>query len=273
MIYELTKDHFKKINHLLAGLEKHPVINGVMDGNNPGCIFADDPEDIRTALVWAKNEMFFLLGDGDNKEFTSFLESFILTEIKPEALKIGQDNFDLEVYPPENWQSQLAGIFPNVELRQGERVPFVFNKQMFLEKSAFTSVPEGYQLTRISPEVIGMDKESLIEQEILRFWPSLDSFFINGIGYCVLKESEVIGTCISVFASGREHEIGINTYSTAHRGKGLASAMARAYIAACLEHGFTPHWTTEDFRKDSVAIALKNGFEKLPNYTAYYFHF
>ncbi len=116
-------------------------------------------------------------------------------------------------------------------------------------------VPGEYELKEIDRSVIARDTGNTIAAEIMKFWRSPDDFFEKGIGYCVLKQNEVVGTCISVYVSANEYEIGINTYAAEHRGKGLATAMAAAFINKCLSLGGTPHWTTEYFRKDSIAIA------------------
>lgn len=49
--------------------------------------------------------------------------------------------------------------------------------------------------------------------------------------------------------------------------------MTREFIRECLEKEANPHWATEDFRKDSIAIAQKLGFKELPKYVLYYIPF
>ncbi|MFD2443610.1 GNAT family N-acetyltransferase [Bacillus sp. CGMCC 1.16607] len=273
MIYELKPNEYKKIKPLLINLENHPVINGVIDGNNLGRIFVDHLDAPKTALVWAKMEMFFLIGDSKHGHFITKLESFIINHIKPEALAIGDTDFNLEAFPFHEWKDAIFRNF-SVSFNEGQRVPFIFKKDRFLDylgKSIFQ--PSDYSIRLIDHRVIENDNEKVIEKEILKFWESFDHFFQTGFGYCVTKGNEVIGSCISVFVTGNEYEIGINTYSTEHRGKGLATLMAREFICNCLEKGGIPHWTTEDFRKDSIAIANKLGFKQLPNYSMLYIPF
>lgn len=275
MILELNIDEFSTIKPLLkrVDLEQHPVINGVVEGNNLGSIFVDDVNAPTVALVWAQMEMFYLIGDSGNEAFNSLLEPFILNHIKPKALAIGDLDFNLETYPLGEWNQTIRNFF-KVTLSKGLRVPFVFDKDLFKE---YVQTPyqiyTGYEVHRIDERIVEIDKEMIIKGEILKFWESLEKFFQNGLGYCVLKDNAIIGTCISVFVSGQEFEIGINTYGTEHRGKGLASVMAREFICECLENNATPHWTTEDFRKDSIAIAEKMGFLQQPKYIAYFIPF
>ncbi|MDP5276610.1 GNAT family N-acetyltransferase [Chengkuizengella axinellae] len=271
MIYELHPKDFKKIKPLLNGLEKNPVINGVIDGNNLGRIYVDQIDSPKAALVWVKMELFYLIGISKNSKFNSFIEQFIIQNIKPEALEIGDDCLNLELYPFDLWNSSINDIFKS-QLIKGERVPFQFQKECFCYAKC-NPIPSEYQVLRMDQNLMGLDEKHIIREEIKKFWNSLETFFENGFGYCVIKDDEVVGTCISVFVCKDEYEIGINTYHPRHRGKGLATAMASEFIKECLEKGITPHWTTEHFRKDSIAIANKLGFKQLPNYQVYYLPF
>ncbi|WP_236345726.1 GNAT family N-acetyltransferase [Paenibacillus plantiphilus] len=276
VIKELEVQQYAAIRPLLEGMGRNPVIEGVIDGNNRGRIFADHAQAPTAAFVWAKNEMFYLLGAGgeQSKGFNGQLEHFIIQTIKPLALADGEDYFNMEIPSYPCWQSTIDSYFRN-QLNRGERVPFIFRRDQFqLRRLANTaSLASGYELRAIDRIAIEMDTERTMTKEILKFWESIEQFMSMGIGYCVMKGHEVVGTCLSVFVSGDDYEIGINTYNTEHRGKGLATAMAMHFITACLHRGGVPHWTTESFRLDSIAIANKLGFEQLPNYPVYYHSF
>ncbi|MFS0863087.1 GNAT family N-acetyltransferase [Fredinandcohnia sp. 179-A 10B2 NHS] len=273
MIFKLTKSDYTIVIPLLPGLENHPVIFGVIDGNNPGEIYVDNKINPRTALIWAKNEMFYLCGNLKNPEFNKEIEEYIASIIKNEAIQHGEHDLNLELYPTHKWDGTIDQIFQRVQLLKGERVPFTFHKEWFLQ-SGSKEIADGYEVKLITQELINNDVSHIVENEIKKFWgPTLEPFFEKGFGYAVVQGASIIGTCLSVFITKNEYEIGINTYDTNHRGKGLATAMARAFIEECVRRGVTPHWTTEAFRRDSVAIAKKIGFEQLPNYTVYYLPF
>jgi hypothetical protein len=223
-MFELNVEEFNLIKPLLRslGLEHHPVMNGVVDRNNLGSIFVNKVNEPSAALIWAHNEMFYIVGDSGYNQFNSQLESFILKQIKPRALDIGDTDFNLELYPFEQWENTIKEHF-HLSFFQGLRVPFDFNRDSFLENCPKTiKVPTGYELHRINEDIVRRDREMTIRSEILKFWESLEKFYQVGLGYCVVKNHIVIGTCISVFVSDNEYEIGINTYGTEHRGKGLA---------------------------------------------------
>lgn len=275
MIIELNMKEYSNIKSLLKNLdlEYHPVINGVLDGNNLGRIFVDDIVAPSVAFVWAKMEMFYFIGNSNNDQFNRSLEMFILQNIKPEALELGDTDFNLEVYPFSNWEMTIKNNF-RVSFYEGYRVPFEFEQNLFLNYFQKPyEIYSGYEIYRIDSKIISLDEGKIIQNEILKFWESVEKFLQTGLGYCVLKDNIVIGACISAFVSNREYEIGINTYGTEHRGKGLATSMAREFIRECMENDLIPHWTTENFRQDSIAIAKKMGFKQLKEYPVYYIPF
>ncbi|MBD2869336.1 GNAT family N-acetyltransferase [Paenibacillus arenilitoris] len=274
MIYYLeAADCCRLVKPLLGEAQSNVVINGVLNGNNRGKVYVDHREAPRAALVWAENEMFYLVGRYE-EAFYSRLEAFIAERIASEALRQGEDCFNLEVYSSEEAHAFVAGRFER-KLNRGERIPFVFERERFEadDSGREEKLPDGYRLAEIDSVALATGAGGIIATEIIKFWPSIERFLAKGIGFCVMKDREVVGTCLSVFVSGSEHEIGINTYDPKHRGKGLATAMATAFMRKCLSIGGTPHWTTEQFRKDSIAIARKLGFRQLAGYPVYYLGF
>ncbi|SEK28560.1 GNAT family N-acetyltransferase [Paenibacillus sp. OK003] len=265
----------KQLEPFISGTNGHVVMGGVLAGLQRGRVYADQLLAPKSALIWAKNEMFYLIGRSDNAHFNSLVRELLVQELLPEALDAGEDMLNLEVYPEpgSNWSSVLDHMFKG-RLREGLRVPFQFNlakyEQWLQRSSSSLLIPPGYVVQVIDRAVMLEDKSRIIEQEILKFWHSVKDFFQYGAGTCTVYQGKVVGTCISVFVSGIHHETGINTYDPIHRGKGLATAMARAYVQSVLERNCVPHWTTEDFRHDSIAIAGKLGFDQGRAYPVYY---
>lgn len=265
----------KQLAPFISGTYGHVVMGGVLTRLQRGRVYADQLHAPKSALIWAENEMFYLIGRSDNEQFISLVREVLVQELLPEALDAGEDMLNLEVYPEpgSDWSPVLDHMF-NGRLREGLRVPFQFNlakyEQWMERSSSSLFVPPGYKLQIIDRAVMLEDKSCIIEQEILKFWHSLEDFFRYGAGTCTVYEGQVVGTCISVFVSDIHHETGINTYDSIHRGKGLATAMASAYVQSVLERNCVPHWTTEEFRHDSIAIAGKLGFDQGRAYPVYY---
>ncbi|WP_456275792.1 GNAT family N-acetyltransferase [Bacillus sp. AK128] len=272
-MYELEPSEYRLVNQAFPYIGDKPVIQGVIEGNNRGRVYVDSRVNSpKAALIWAKNEMFYFVGV-PTLQFVETIEGFLQEQVFPEALMIGDDHFNLEMYPFNQWDPYISTIFKKNPIHKAQRVPFTFGEEKFyqyLEYSDIQSVTE-YQFSTITKEQILDDSTGVINAEIEKFWPSWDDFCHKGLGVSVKKGKEVVGTCISAFTYEKHYEIGINTYSTAHRGKGIVTEMAERFIEECLNKGYTPHWTTESFRKDSIRIAEKLGFTKHTYYDVYHF--
>ncbi|MBM7659674.1 hypothetical protein JOC85_000441 [Bacillus mesophilus] len=273
-MYELKSSQFEVINRHFPYLWDKTVIQGVLEANNRGRIFIDQMEQPKAALIWAVHEMYYFVGE-PTSDFISSIESFLEEHIFPEAIKTGDDHFNLELYPFENWNSHIPSIFNKYIVNEGKRVPFTFSKedfQNYINESTLKSKElSTYQFEIVTKDKILGDSSHILKTEIEKFWPSVDHFLSKGIGICVTSGKEIVGTCLSVYAYQNHYEIGINTYKTSHRGKGIATEMAKRFIMESLERGYIPHWTTESFRVDSIKVALKLGFTKHNHYTVYHF--
>lgn len=270
-MYLLDESRYNELNELFPYIYEKVVIQGVLHGNNMGKVYVDDVNQPQAALIWAMNEMFYFVGK-PTPIFVDRVEEFIHSTIKPEALELGEDCFNLELYPFKVWEPYIDKIFIETEVQRGRRVPFTFHVDDFLNYNpTYNERLEEYKFLNVNEETIQLDETFMLKKEVLKFWPTLENFYKKGSGICVFHGKELVGSCISVYVYNNHEEIGINTYDEKHRGKGIASEMARQFIKNCLEKGNIPHWTTEWFREDSVRIAQKLGFEKHEMYSVFFF--
>ena len=57
MIYRLERNEYDKVLPLFNNFPNHPVILGVIEGNNPGRIWVDDRANPKRTLLWAMFEV------------------------------------------------------------------------------------------------------------------------------------------------------------------------------------------------------------------------
>lgn len=270
MIYELPHEDYSKVKKIFAEQKNHPVINGVIQRNNRGKIYVDNLTDPHTALIWAVNEMFYLGGSPDNDNFNTSLNSFLFDTIAPEALELGDSFFQLEVFPKGQWENKLENLLRDKLPKIYHRWSFTFNKESYMSSAGHNyRLPEGYQLKKIDKNLLIDEADKVLTNKILAHWYSVEEFLQKGAGYCVMQDDKVITLCLSVYASTENMEIGIHTFGRRHRGKGLATTAAKALIDYCISVGITPHWTTENFRFASRAVALRLGFENQVEFPCY----
>ncbi|MCA1321861.1 GNAT family N-acetyltransferase [Bacillus tianshenii] len=269
MIVELLK--VQDINGISAFLDghkvsRHPIIMGVLSGQQIGFAFIDNQANPKMLVVYAVHEMIYLIGDIEEESF----EEWFQAELLPIARSHREEDINIETYPQKE-ELEMKSIFQVIPIKQGTRVAFTFSEEAYISSYKKNTLPEDYSVAIIDRSILQKDKNNILSDEILKFWHSTDQFIENGLGVAAFYKENIIGACLSVYQHNGIKEIGINNYNTSHRGKGIASAMANLFIEECLKRGETPSWTTELFRKDSIAIARKLGFINERIYPSYYF--
>jgi GNAT superfamily N-acetyltransferase len=96
---------------------------------------------------------------------------------------------------------------------------------------------------------------------------SAEDFVERGIGYCLLKDGEMIGAAYSSLVCGDAIEVSIFVDPEYHR-QGIATALSCQLLLWCLEHHLAPHWDAAN--AESCNLAEKLGYQKAGQYIAYY---
>ncbi|SDW04016.1 GNAT acetyltransferase [Marininema mesophilum] len=275
MIYPLARESVvpEQIQPLFHEHLRHPILNGILAGHNKGRIYVDHPRHPACALIWAEQEIFYLLGE-PKAAFVDTLPTFIKEVIAPEAMRIDDPFFQVELLPGASdslkWQSIIEEELYEFIPKSYDRVMFTFSQERY-RKLPPLSIPPGVRVEPITFESLAKDELKEVREMITDFWVTSDAFLKKGFGYVVLLGDEVVCCCLTAFATETDVEIGIHTYSRAHRGKGYGEIVTRAFLDKCLAEGRVPHWKTEDFRLPSLKLAEKVGFINRQEYRAYVF--
>jgi RimJ/RimL family protein N-acetyltransferase len=271
MIHELKHDQFSKVLPLFNEPVGFPVTHAVIEGNNPGCVFVDDPDQPTSALIWAKTEQaFYLGGSPDNQPFNHALNTFIVDQIKPRALANHETNFQVHVLDSD-WESAITST-----ILLG-RDPIPSPKQRYrLDRNAFSAwqdwrkqLPAGFEVQPMQKsqfETVNDGDGTLFK----KWWLSFSEFEKKGLATCIMHQGQAVSTCFACFVGNNSCEIGIVTLPE-FRGRSLAAINAAAFIEVAFEKALTPHWTCTARNKASSAVALKLGFELVQEYPAYFF--
>lgn len=92
-------------------------------------------------------------------------------------------------------------------------------------------------------------------------------FAQRGLGYSVGSPGEMLGAAWASLVCSRGIEVSLYV-KRAHRGRGLATAVASRLLLACLERGLEPHWDAANF--ESARLATKLGYTPAGQYEAHY---
>jgi len=265
MIYELDKADYEKARPLFLALEYHLASAAVLDGNNPGKVFVDDPANPQTAFMLSP-EGCYLAGDPDNDVFNQALNRALL----------GGEVFSRQVRAlvfvchPERWQERLASVLAPWQAVTIPRRHYVCRQVRYDWRA---NVPEGFAVRHIDEMLLncpGLMIPDHVTGWAENNWGSLANFLQNGFGFATVHGDEMVAWSLADCRSGDACEIGIHT-ADAFRRRGLAAITAAATADFALSHGFaTVGWQCSLDNLGSIGTAEKVGFEKERDYTMHY---
>lgn len=257
---ELKPENYKNVLPLFENFKQAVLPHSVCEGFNVGRVFANDEQHPHSACIWTPVGYYLLvLGHGQNPEDVSKLltETFV-----PESKSMGETGFIL-IAEFDDWEEKTSALLGSREVIEIFRRPFALNVEKFHARGNWRErIPSGFELKRVD--------ESLAAQANLPpSWKSPTDFTSNGMGFALMDGEKIVSLSASVFASSARVEIDIHTEEE-YRRRGFASITASALIEECLQKGKQPNWECFWENEESTALALKLGFDQLPDYPVYF---
>ena len=255
---ELKPERYKNALPLFENFKQAVLPQSVCEGFNVGRVFVDDEQNPQSACIWTPVGYYLLaLGRGQNlKDVSKLLTEFFI----PESKSMGETGFIL-IAEFDDWREKTSALLPSRDVIE------IFRHQFILDMEKFNvnwreKIPAGFELKRVD--------ESIAEQSNLPpSWKSPADFISNGIGFALMEGDKIASVCSSVFASSARVEIDIHTEEE-YRRRGFATITASALIAETLRQGRQPNWECFWENEESTTLALKLGFEQLPDYPVYF---
>jgi RimJ/RimL family protein N-acetyltransferase len=272
MFQELKPADYEVVRSLFQGFDYSLSIHAAIEGNNPGRIFVDDPEQPHTALALTV-EGTLLAGNFENPTTNEDLSRLFEERIFTGEVFVEEDwSMTLAVYP-EAWEAKLIELIPTHRAFVLPHYHYLCREVRFDWRR---HLPKGYSVHRIDQDLLG-DPALAIPEDIFdliqRRWGGLDRFVTKGAGFCVLHDNEVVSRCIADCAAGDRIDLEAMTIS-AHRRRGLATVVSAATVEYCLSRGYTAVGChCEQGNLASWQTAEKVGFERTREYTYYYYIF
>ncbi|UFZ04092.1 GNAT family N-acetyltransferase [Bradyrhizobium ontarionense] len=268
MIQQLASKDYGRVAPLFRGLGRHPIVQGILEGRHPGMVFVDRPGTPRVSLLWALSDMLFLAGDAGIRDFTRSLPDLFDTTITRKAREIGQEFFQIQTEPSDEWAEITPRVFARSDIFLSYRWEFSFDGDAYRKLPPPPPLTADYEITVVDAAVLDMWPD--LAHRIVSTWTDASRFFNSGIGYCAKSRGEFVGSCITTHEGAGACEISVNT-DLAKRNQGVATWLCRKAIDTCVERGLLPCWGTETFRLPSNALARKLAFRVVRDFPTYCF--
>lgn len=267
MLHEIAKENYGKARPLFEGLSFQPFCMAVLAGIQPGRVFADDPEQPRTAFVNMKKVWCFLAGEPGNDAFNQALNQAIL-----EKRAIDQDTpAMLFTCHSGDWGGQLAAVTVPHQPVPVRRRHYTCHKLAYDWRAR---VPEGFFVHRLNETLLNRPGLKAPEEvvEIVEEWRAITDERFDDFGFVAIHDAsaEVVSwTTVDCIVDG-VGDAGLFT-AEAYRRRGLATVTTAAAVDHGLSNGLSAvSWTCAEDNVGSIRTAEKLGFERGDDYTMYY---
>ncbi len=207
--------------------------------------------------IVAVADFLFLLGCAPievNSELKDLIETFGRNQI----IVCGQPS----------WEKVIIKEFPDNHI-PFKRYSFYWEPERFDQKQLQNYAQAEEPSVEVMPFTLATAEKALennFTADYCMFFESPEAFMRQGIGYCIIKDQEIIAGASSYSACCGAIDITIGT-DIAYRRQGLALKCASKLILACLEKGIYPRWDAANL--ESVELAKKLGYRFKNEYQVY----
>lgn len=132
-----------------------------------------------------------------------------------------------------------------------------------------------YKVNSLDNIIFGHDNIKNIDfaiNRVKKFWGTLDAYKTNGIGYCAVHKSQIVGICFSGFVAGNTHSIEIEVLPE-YRKLGIGKMLTLSFVQEAKNKNLLPYWDCMRDNRASISLAESTGFTKKYEYPLYWFNF
>jgi GNAT superfamily N-acetyltransferase len=244
---ELDPAHYESVLPLVSKSQIHGYSSyafAVLEGRQPGHVFADDTSAPQSALVVHAGQPSLLCGKA-NSDGGIFLQQV--------AARFPGRGTPLFWTASDDWHRVLVAL-PSTLLR---RIVFFYPPSSG-DPIREHSLPNDVEIRRID-EALLEAPGSTLKLGSVSLWGGPAGFIRNSFGFCALHQGQVGSFCAAAFIGGGAAEIDISTAAEFRR-MGLAAAAGDAFLRYCREQDLRPNWSCRSDNLASAALAEKLGF-------------
>lgn len=261
---QLVPELYARVRPLFGSLDFNLVVDSILRRFTRGTVYADSLTEPAAALMWSQMDTVLLGGAPRGRMVSKNINRLLREQMMPDARGRYIPHFTF--YPAPSWQEQLDVVLEGFEPQQVARQAFAFEASALDWRAA---TPPGLRVAVLDLSLLASDSwgnVGAVRGWVGSFWSTPEDFARRGVGFCLLDGETICSWCLSVYATERALELGVET-APAYRGRGFASLVAAAAVEACLDRRQVPHWHCDLDNKASIRLAEKIGFRPAGQYT------
>ncbi|MDG6224070.1 MAG: GNAT family N-acetyltransferase [Candidatus Thermoplasmatota archaeon] len=237
----------------------------VLVGHLTGKVYTNSIERPTTFYILHPYGLSLLVGD-PNEEFEQHLIEYMFGK------RTTHSSYEWMQVHPDHWNNRIKTLLGsrlvppqepydrrNIELHH--RVNFSFHEDRFREyiRNKKRPLPAGFRIVDIGSDLFDSIEGTVIPKS---FWDNSGDFLRRGIGFCIIKDEDIVAWSYTAWVHGDLIEIGIET-DARYRNRGFAELVSIRFIEHCLDNDLTPVWSCRLENTGSYNLALKLGFEEI----------
>lgn len=238
-------------------------IAGVLEGNNPGTIYVDEP-DAPQVILMISPEGIYVAGETPSPDRVATLKKHITHLMMHDGVEA------MWLICSSAWQAVVDDFLP--------RPPFPIDR-LYYACTAVTfdwraHVPDGFAVQAIDQALLARADLTIPEHIhgwIANNWGTPEDFFARGFGFVTeaLNAHEVVSWSLCDCVGDNACEIGIQTHPD-YRQRGLAALTAAAAVDYALAHGLSRvGWHCRADNIGSQRTASRAGFTREREYLSF----
>lgn len=267
-MFELARSDFERARPLFRKMDIHLPLQAILAGNVTAPIYVDNLLHPQTVMTWSGYRCY-LAGSPGNNEFITAARKVFWEKFALGVKKAGMDSYML-YYPSEKWDGFIAALLLN-------RFPIKSGREYYAYKTSRLDwralLPGDMELRQVDAALLAerpWKNPEFLTEEMCSERPTVEDFLAKSFGVCLVQGDEILGWCLSEYNTGHRCEVGIATRDDFQR-QGLATLLALAFVdLARTKDVARVGWHCSAANIGSGRTALKAGFEKVADYSAYF---
>jgi RimJ/RimL family protein N-acetyltransferase len=260
-MYKIELEGYDRVRNIFSELAEIQLnVLGVLNGNCPGSVYADDPHQPSSAYL-ISGDGHFLAGNTENQPFNAALNA-----------ALPRDQIYALFGNLDRWASVLDAALSATYAVRAPRWYYTLAEHRIPDWHR--RVPEEYTMRPVRRSLLetGLENCDTVAEGILSCWQSLDRFEKHGFGFCLEHEGCLVSWSLADFVHGDRCEIGIHT-DAGHRRQGLGTLTAAANAEYATSIGYaTIGWHCWQNNAGSIGVAENVGFEIAASYEVFFNH-
>lgn len=261
---KLKKSEFTNVANLLIKDKVYCTFAyAVVEGKQPGKIYADNNINPSSCLILCKSGKYLVAGDTSNTAFNEFLSDYLYDS--------NNHNRYFDLYSSsKDWIREIDEILLDNAAKLSRQLFYLDSSNFYNILDINTILPEGFELKKLDSDLFEKYSGEM-DNSYCDLWESSNNFIKNGFGFCILKNNEFVSVCNTYYVREGFAEIDIVT-NKKFRNKGFALITCAEFIKHCLQNNITPVWDCDDGNEASKNLAKKLGFRSIETYQMHWWH-